>query len=270
MKKKNNKGGESPLIVNLNNCGNTGQNPGCSRKTQNKNMKNIVKCPKGWNDPHVWISGQRVVLTKDEARQMAIEFYREKFTGEGLPFNIVKGLPRNHGDIQFKMLVTQGARSQDFECIYHKGDEVVGLTIEIPKASSGVSHRETLSILLSILTDTFDWDDWRDNQDEYYLTRYDTWTLPEWEKWCNERTANAQIVNDLDDLLVNFPQIFQGLYKSNIQYQTVAASPAQVILKVVCPLPGETREYMGMGLNKKAAKLSAIKKAIEDGILNEK
>lgn len=221
---------------------------------------------RGYNNPHYFQNGNRVVVTKDEARLISLDYYKEVFKLKGITLKKTL-LPIEKGDFKIIMVIFEGANVQEFKLKYHNGNGLFTITLELPKASSGVSVRELFVALLEKLK-TFHFinenDYFFDNIDQNYSCIFTPQSElieeNEEEKVENQsKTIESKIVK-------NFPQYFQKKYKRNVFFERIASSNQYVVVNLICPINTEIKVYVGMGFTKDIAKNQAIIKAVNDKI----
>lgn len=219
-----------------------------------------ITYPRGWNDPHIFVNNERISLTKDEARYMAVKFFEKKFKAKNVSLKFVRCFPYEKGMCRIRLCVAPGAKHQEFDIYFNNGETMIySSLIEFSKKSSGVAHRELLSAL-------YDWMIYGKKSAAVSLKEV---PIEEFKETLNKMVTPEEASNQRDqsdNLEIEFPILIQRKYKLPCSFKNISNGQYS-IMSLYCPTDNGIKLYMGTGFTKKEAKMKAILKAINDGVL---
>jgi hypothetical protein len=208
------------------------------KKTPLADLRGVVSPVKGWNDPHVFVRGERHVLTKNDAREMAHLFAKEIFRRR-FGINLVQTdmMPKRRGEYRITLQTGDfSSGEQRFRVRFHDGEYLLTFEIKFPNSSGGVSTREVLSLIEDSLSsgDRDMPDGWEES-----VFGWEWKSAEEIEEETRQRTEKRKeaILNEqaMARLRTAFPQWFQKTYKQSVRWSSLG-SPQMSYAALHCPL----------------------------------
>lgn len=219
-------------------------------------MANVL----GWNDPHYFRGKQRISLSKDEAHQMALDYYRVLLRNSfGLQIKQVKSTPCTPGEFTRTRQVSVSGAPHTYVLKFYVGGNQPGLIeirFDIPAPSSGVGTRELFRILTQWLNGEDLW--FADLAEGSLMFTTETTYLA---TLAQKRTQIQEAILGMD--LTQFGEYIQKKFKRSISFQAGTAEHAYCQV-MTCPWTnGTVRTFAGHGATKQDAKNHALQQAIQ-------
>lgn len=220
-------------------------------KTPIAELGDVCLRVRGWNEPHVFVSGVRHALTKQDAHTMSRRWGTQYFKQRhDIELRMVRSMPLKRGEyhiFQFPEAL--------FEVRFCDGQHVCIFMMQLSPACTGVIVRESLEIIDAYLTHG---PGCLEPLPEEMLVSFEMENVEnvrsEIQSEEQERVLDARA---MAELRTEFPKWFQKKHRKNLSWEGMGTSQMSSAV-LVCPCVDGVRRFNGIGITKQVARDKAL------------